>query len=133
MPFRPRPRSCCRPLAARSRGKTPHTFSNDERVAAEYDGDVMVPVRKRAARRMLRSSQGLSRRKLSRRACVRSQSTLGSSSSTSPAPVARAAIRLDALAFSVSHDAVRTQSERHLLLSATNVSLEIANHRSVAE
>src|SRR5678815_4013560 len=30
-------------------GKTPHTFSDDERVAAKYDGDVVVPSLKSAA------------------------------------------------------------------------------------
>lgn len=36
-------------IPSRRGGKTPHPFSNDERVAAQDDGDVMVPARERAA------------------------------------------------------------------------------------
>ena len=46
-------------LPSRHGGKTPHTFSNDERVAAEYDGDVMVPARKRAAFEVIQAELAL--------------------------------------------------------------------------
>ena len=45
--------------AVASRKKTPHTFSSDERVAAEYNGDVMVPARKRAAFEVIQAELAL--------------------------------------------------------------------------
>ena len=40
-------------------GKTPHAFSDDERVAAEDDGDVVMPTRERAALEVVQTELAL--------------------------------------------------------------------------
>ena len=46
-------------LASAGGGKMPHSFSNDERIAAEDNSDVMMPSRERASLEMVESEFSL--------------------------------------------------------------------------